>query len=431
MPAVVIVGAQWGDEGKGKIVDIYTEHADMVVRYGGGPERRPHARRRQRQAHRSPHSERHPARRDVVRPRRRAWSSIRAASSTEIDELETRGHHAERAPPRLRSRARDPAVPRARRRPSRARARTRSARPSAASALATRTRSRAAASRSAPSAISTRLRELVGARHRRLGADRSARSAARYRRAVDEMLAHARAARARASCRCSPTRSARRARGAREEERAPRGRARHAARRRSRHVSVRHVVDADGGRRVHRRGRRADAHRRGHRSREGVQRRASAAVRSRPSCTTTIGERIRKAGAEFGSVTGRPRRTGWLDLPALRYAARVNGLDGARPHEARRAHRARRDEGLRRLQDRSRARPTEFPIDELETAEPIYRSFPGWKEELGMARALDRSAGGGAQLRGVHRRGRRRPDRPRQRRLRRDETIVLSNPFAA
>ena len=37
MPAVVIVGAQWGDEGKGKIVDIFTENADMVVRYGGGP----------------------------------------------------------------------------------------------------------------------------------------------------------------------------------------------------------------------------------------------------------------------------------------------------------------------------------------------------------------------------------------------------------
>ena len=37
MPAIVIVGAQWGDEGKGKIVDIFTERADMVVRYGGGP----------------------------------------------------------------------------------------------------------------------------------------------------------------------------------------------------------------------------------------------------------------------------------------------------------------------------------------------------------------------------------------------------------
>ena len=37
MPAVVVVGAQWGDEGKGKVVDILTEHADMVVRYAGGP----------------------------------------------------------------------------------------------------------------------------------------------------------------------------------------------------------------------------------------------------------------------------------------------------------------------------------------------------------------------------------------------------------
>ena len=34
---VVIVGAQWGDEGKGKIVDYYTESAQVVVRYAGGP----------------------------------------------------------------------------------------------------------------------------------------------------------------------------------------------------------------------------------------------------------------------------------------------------------------------------------------------------------------------------------------------------------
>ncbi|MEM9188549.1 MAG: adenylosuccinate synthase [Myxococcota bacterium] len=36
MPALVIVGAQWGDEGKGKVVDLYSQHADCVVRYGGG-----------------------------------------------------------------------------------------------------------------------------------------------------------------------------------------------------------------------------------------------------------------------------------------------------------------------------------------------------------------------------------------------------------
>lgn len=37
--------------------------------------------------------------------------------------------------------------------------------------------------------------------------------------------------------------------------------------------------------------------------------------------------RLREAGEEYGATTGRPRRCGWLDLPALRYAARVNGLD--------------------------------------------------------------------------------------------------------
>ena len=36
MSGIVIVGAQWGDEGKGKIVDVFSEHANMVVRYQGG-----------------------------------------------------------------------------------------------------------------------------------------------------------------------------------------------------------------------------------------------------------------------------------------------------------------------------------------------------------------------------------------------------------
>src|SRR4026209_745106 len=36
MPGMVIVGAQWGDEGKGKVVDLLAERADMVVRFQGG-----------------------------------------------------------------------------------------------------------------------------------------------------------------------------------------------------------------------------------------------------------------------------------------------------------------------------------------------------------------------------------------------------------
>ncbi len=37
MPATVIVGAQWGDEGKGKIVDLLAQRSDVVCRYNGGP----------------------------------------------------------------------------------------------------------------------------------------------------------------------------------------------------------------------------------------------------------------------------------------------------------------------------------------------------------------------------------------------------------
>lgn len=40
------------------------------------------------------------------------------------------------------------------------------------------------------------------------------------------------------------------------------------------------------------------------------------------------GQRLRDAGSEYGATTGRPRDCGWLDLPALRYAARVNGMTG-------------------------------------------------------------------------------------------------------
>ena len=42
---------------------------------------------------------------------------------------------------------------------------------------------------------------------------------------------------------------------------------------------------------------------------------------------TELGEAIRKAGNEYGSVTGRPRRCGWFDVPLLRYTAEVNGFD--------------------------------------------------------------------------------------------------------
>ena len=91
MPATVIVGAQWGDEGKGKIVDLLAQDSDLVCRYQGGPNA----------GHTivvdgETYKIRHDPVRDPVRGQDSA-SSERAASSTrgvlveEIDDLEARG----------------------------------------------------------------------------------------------------------------------------------------------------------------------------------------------------------------------------------------------------------------------------------------------------------------------------------------------------
>ncbi len=103
--------------------------------------------------------------------------------------------------------------------------------------------------------------------------------------------------------------------------------------------------------------------------------------------TDATGERLRKVGDEFGSVTGRPRRCGWLDLPALRYAARVNGLDGIALTKL--------DvlTGLDEIKICTRYKTPngevdEIPIDDVASATPIYQTFPGWKEDLAGARTL-------------------------------------------
>lgn len=100
-----------------------------------------------------------------------------------------------------------------------------------------------------------------------------------------------------------------------------------------------------------------------------------------------IGDRLRVAGGEFGSVTGRPRRTGWLDLPALRYAARVNGLDGLAVTKL--------DvlSGLDTIEvcvayDTPEGRTTELPIRHVGKAVPVYEKRPGWREALSQARTM-------------------------------------------
>ena len=102
------------------------------------------------------------------------------------------------------------------------------------------------------------------------------------------------------------------------------------------------------------------------------------------------GERLRQVGAEFGTTTGRPRRCGWFDAPIARYATRINGVT---------------DFVLTKLDvltglteipvcvgyEVDGVRHDELPMTQAEFARavPIYESLPGWTEDIAGARTLD------------------------------------------
>ncbi|NQX14053.1 adenylosuccinate synthase [Microbacteriaceae bacterium VKM Ac-2855] len=95
------------------------------------------------------------------------------------------------------------------------------------------------------------------------------------------------------------------------------------------------------------------------------------------------GEYLRKQGFEFGTTTGRPRRCGWYDAPIARYAARINGVT---------------DFVLTKLDvlsgletipvcvayDVDGVRHDEVPVSQSDFhhAKPIYEEFPGWQEDI-------------------------------------------------
>ena len=95
------------------------------------------------------------------------------------------------------------------------------------------------------------------------------------------------------------------------------------------------------------------------------------------------GDRLRQAGREFGAVTGRPRRCGWIDLPALRYAIMLNGvtelhlmkadvLDGFNEIKACTHYRTADGSSIPRLPDPG----------ELHVVVPEYQTIAGWKSDL-------------------------------------------------
>ncbi len=103
-----------------------------------------------------------------------------------------------------------------------------------------------------------------------------------------------------------------------------------------------------------------------------------------------VGEGLRRAGGEFGTTTGRPRRTGWYDALIARYTARVNGLT---------------DLVLTKLDvltgyetipvcvgyDVDGVRHTEIPMTQTDFhhAKPVYEELPGWTEDISGARTFE------------------------------------------
>jgi adenylosuccinate synthase len=102
------------------------------------------------------------------------------------------------------------------------------------------------------------------------------------------------------------------------------------------------------------------------------------------------GERLRAQGAEFGTTTGRPRRCGWYDAVIARYAARMNGvtdfvltkLDVLTGFESIPVCVGYRVNGV--VHDEMPMTQTEF-----HHAEPVYEYFAGWDEDITAARSID------------------------------------------
>jgi len=96
-----------------------------------------------------------------------------------------------------------------------------------------------------------------------------------------------------------------------------------------------------------------------------------------------LGEKLREAGREYGATTGRPRRCGWLDLVALRYAHSINNfsflaltkldvLSGLKEIRVAIAY----------ILDGKRTERFPAVASQLERVQPIYESLPGWREDI-------------------------------------------------
>jgi adenylosuccinate synthase len=102
-----------------------------------------------------------------------------------------------------------------------------------------------------------------------------------------------------------------------------------------------------------------------------------------------IGQQLRERGNEYGTVTRRPRRCGWFDAVAVKYTARLSGVDGIAVMLL---------DVLSKLPEIKICtayevdgqRVTQFPshVDDLRSAKPVYETLPGWEDEITAVREM-------------------------------------------
>lgn len=103
-----------------------------------------------------------------------------------------------------------------------------------------------------------------------------------------------------------------------------------------------------------------------------------------------MGEHLRKTGGEYGTTTGRPRRTGWYDAVVARYSGRVNGLTDLVVTKLDTLS------GLEKIPvcvayDVNGVRHDEMPVDQSDFhhAKPVYEEFDGWWEDISACRSFE------------------------------------------
>jgi adenylosuccinate synthase len=102
-----------------------------------------------------------------------------------------------------------------------------------------------------------------------------------------------------------------------------------------------------------------------------------------------FGERLRELGGEFGAVTGRPRRCGWFDATVVRYASRVNGLTGLAVTKLDVLDSfAEVPIGTKYRLGGEVCEEMPAEVEALGRVEPVYEIHPGWQQPTGGARRL-------------------------------------------